>query len=419
MQFRKMRNLTRHLKAARPAVSLEPIAGRKMADYEETELDEELFDPAPGEDEPELFDEVMDPFNPKDIDLVVAPKWLGTLIKRIQHNEIDMNTDFQRYADLWDTRKMSRLIESILIRFPLPAFYFDASDENRWLIVDGLQRLSAIHKFVVEKKLRLNGLEFLNDLIGKTFDELHREYQRRIEECLVTVCMIKPGTPKEVRYSVFRRINTGGLTFNNQEIRNALARPRDRALLKELSRLDDSRVMLGDLSNRMKDQELVLRFWAFFRFDYLQPGNKKEIASFLDKAMEEMKNGDDAYREYFKEMYSNAIHRCRELLGKSGFEKDRSPDVGKRSKNPALFEVWMVALTKLTESEFQCLFNKREAFKNKANALLDDGEFLKAISSSTQEKDHVEKRHEKVNALIAEMLNIEFLKRKWISLRSC
>ena len=104
-----------------------------MTDYQETELDEELIDPG-SEEEPELLDEVMHPFNPTDIDIVVEPKSLDALIKRIQHNEIDMNTDFQRHAELWDNRKMSRLIESILIRFPLPAFYFDASDENNWTL---------------------------------------------------------------------------------------------------------------------------------------------------------------------------------------------------------------------------------------------------------------------------------------------
>jgi hypothetical protein len=59
---------------------------------------------------------------------------------------------------------MSRLIESILIRFPLPAFYFDATNDDKWLVVDGLQRLSSIRKFVVEKNtsenLRLRGLEY-------------------------------------------------------------------------------------------------------------------------------------------------------------------------------------------------------------------------------------------------------------------
>lgn len=375
-----------------------------MSNDQTTELDEELIENSFGDDEPELLDDVMHPFNPTDIDIVVEPKSLDALIKRIQHQEIDMNTDFQRHAELWDNRKMSRLIESILIRFPLPAFYFDASDENNWLIVDGLQRLSTIRKFVIDKKLRLNGLEFLTELNGKTFDQLHRQYQRRIEECPVTVYMIKPGTPDDVKYSVFRRINTGGLTLNNQEIRNALAKPRDRELLEELANLEYSKEMLGDLSKRMKDQELVLRYWAFYRFDYLDPKNKKEIASFLDKAMEDIKKGDDEYRNNFKAQYTVAIKRCYQLLGTSGFEKDPSSNSRKRSKNSTLFEVWMVQLAKLSESDFNILLGKKDVFRGKAHALLNDIEFFNAITYSTQKKDHAEKRYQKVNYLIEESL---------------
>ena len=173
-----------------------------MTDLPETELDEEVV--SPEEEASEFLDPVMEPFNPSDINIVVEPKSLDTLIKRIQHNEIDMNTDFQRHADLWDNKKMSRLIESILIRFPLPAFYFDASEDENWLIVDGLQRLSAIRKFVIDKTLKLSGLEFLIELNGKNYGQLHRTYQRRIEECPVTVYMIKPGTPNDVKHSIFR-----------------------------------------------------------------------------------------------------------------------------------------------------------------------------------------------------------------------
>lgn len=375
-----------------------------MTKIQETEIEEELVSPETDDEEPGLLDEIMQPFNPTDIDIVVEPKSLDALIKRILHNEIDMNTDFQRHAELWDNRKMSRLIESILIRFPLPAFYFDASDENNWLIVDGLQRLSTIRKFVIEKRLRLNGLEFLTELNGKTFDKLHRQYQRRIEECPVTVYMIKPGTPEDVKYSVFRRINTGGLTLNNQEIRNALAKPKDRQLLKDLTNLEYSKAMLGDLSNRMKDQELILRFWAFYRFDYLDPTNKKEMASFLDKAMEDIKSGDEIYREEFKNKYSIAIKRCHDLLGISGFEKDPSSNYRKRSKSSTLYEVWMVKLAKLSNSDFERLLDKRVRFQEMAHALLNETEFFYAITYSTQKKEHVERRYEKVTALIKEVL---------------
>jgi hypothetical protein len=371
---------------------------------QETELEEELTTPE-SEEESEFLDPVMEPFNPSEIDIVSEPKSLDTLIERIRHEDIDMNTDFQRHADLWDNKKMSRLIESIMIRFPLPAFYFDASRDDNWLIVDGLQRLSSIRKFVIEQKLRLSGLEFLTDLNGCTYDKLNRKYQRRIKECPVTVYMIKPGTPDDVKYSVFRRINTGGLTLNNQEIRNALAKPEDRQLLEDAANLKYSKAMLGDLSKRMKDQELVLRFWAFYRFDYLDEKNKKQMASFLDKAMEEIKQGDDDYRAMFRRKYASAIERCYQLLGESGFEKDPSSNMSKKSKNSSLFEVWMVELAKIPSRRFNKLLNQKNLFRKRAQALLQDNEFLKAISYNTQKKDHVEIRHNKVKVLISGMLH--------------
>ncbi|NCD33278.1 MAG: DUF262 domain-containing protein [Spartobacteria bacterium] len=149
----------------------------------------------------------------------------SNIIARLEDDAIDMNTDFQRHAELWDNQKMSRLMESILIRFPLPAFYFDASNEDRWLIVDGLQRLSAIRKFVVEKKLKLHGMEYLKDFEGLGYDDLPKTYIRRINECAVTLFLIQPGTPDAVKYSIFRRINTGGIVLNDQEIRNAMTKP--------------------------------------------------------------------------------------------------------------------------------------------------------------------------------------------------
>ncbi len=375
-----------------------------MNDQLETELEEEL-EISLAEDESEFLDQVMEPFNPSEIDIVVEPKSLDALIERIQHDEIDMNTDFQRHADLWDNRKMSRLIESILIRFPLPAFYFDASEDHNWLIVDGLQRLSSIRKFVIDKKLKLSGLEFLTNLNGATYDTLHRTYQRRIKECPVTVYMIKPGTPVDVKYSVFRRINTGGLTLNNQEIRNALAKPADRKILREIAEDARSIEMLGDLSKRMRDQELVLRFWAFHQFDYLDQGNKKELASFLDKAMDQIKESDEEYRLRFKEIYFKALERCRALLGASGFQKNPDPDSAKRSINSTLFEVWMVEMAKLSNDEYAKAKNKKEVFLANNRLLLADREFIDAITYSTQIKGHVETRYLKVQELIARVLN--------------
>jgi len=372
-----------------------------MNDNEVSELEPDLTDP--NDPDGDFFDPVMEPFNPGDIDIVVEPKSLDALIERIKHKEIDMNTDFQRHAELWDNKKMSRLIESILIRFPLPAFYFDASEDNNWLIVDGLQRLSAIRKFVHAKKLKLSGLEFLTDLNGKNYDELHRTYQRRIKECPVTVYLIKPGTPDEVKYSIFRRINTGGLTLNNQEIRNAMAKPEDRKFLEKLATQKCMISMMGDLSKRMADQELVLRFWAFYKFDYFDKKNKKSIAKFLDKAMDEIKGSDEIYRKNMEVIFNKAIERCYSLLGENAFEKEPSINGARKRKNTVLFEVWMVSLGKLNETTINKLEKNGDAFKRKSRELLKDTEFFSVITYATQKEDHVRIRYEKVSTLIGEM----------------
>ena len=89
------------------------------------------------------------PFDPKKIDITTKQMTLDLILKRLKNDEVDLETFFQRGMNLWSKTQQSRLIESILIRLPLPAFYFDGSNENKWLVVDGLQRLSSFKNFRV------------------------------------------------------------------------------------------------------------------------------------------------------------------------------------------------------------------------------------------------------------------------------
>ena len=98
-----------------------------------------------------------------------------------------------------------------MLRIPIPAFYFDGTNEDKWLVVDGLQRLTAIRRFIILEDLVLCDLEYLKEHEGKTFSQLSRPMQRAIEEANIVWYLIMPGTPKQVKFSLFRRINTGCL----------------------------------------------------------------------------------------------------------------------------------------------------------------------------------------------------------------
>ena len=209
--------------------------------------------------------EIREPFDPAKIRVEPKMMVISLLLERIKRNEIDLSPAFQRKAGIWKNPQKSRLIESLLIRIPLPAFYMDGGDENCWLVVDGLQRLSTMKSFVLDKTLKLTGMEFLKKYNDNTFDGLPRNLQHRILETQVTVFLIQENTPPEVKFNIFKRINTGGLPLSSQEIRHALYQGSDRRTARFLSDLVASSEFENATNGSIKDdrmgaRECVLRF---------------------------------------------------------------------------------------------------------------------------------------------------------------
>ena len=132
-------------------------------------------------------DDLIEPFDPDLISIEQRVVPMDTLIRRLKQGSVRLNPNFQR-KEVWDNGRRSRLIESIILRIPLPMFYVSADVEGRWDVVDGLQRLSTIRHFILgdenNAKLRLKKLEFLRErLNGKTFDDIDINspaYQRMI-----------------------------------------------------------------------------------------------------------------------------------------------------------------------------------------------------------------------------------------------
>lgn len=366
------------------------------------------------EDEPLIdIEDITSPFDPKDIKIIVEPKTIDHLVSRLRYNEIDMNTEFQRKGNLWKPDVQSRLIESILLRLPLPPFYFDADDDSKWLVVDGLQRLWSIKNFIVNSELKdvesppmvLNGLEILTDYNGKniTYDKLNRTMQRRILETPITAYLIQPGTPKNVKYNVFRRINTGGLGLNAMEIRNALNQGKPSDFLRNLSEDNDLRTILKLQDKRMEDRELLLRAYSFINRSYLE--YTTPLSGFLDNAMESLASKTDAELNELANGIIDAIFFQVELFGKHIFSRSILGEKGRVKLNSALFEVWVAEIYKLNEQQKNCLLENRGHLISDYQSLLRNEDFNRAVATSTSGKGAVKLRFEGIEAIISKYSN--------------
>jgi Protein of unknown function DUF262 len=136
---------------------------------------------------------------------------LDHLIKRVAYGELVLDTEFQRKSSRWTLEIKSRFVESLIVQLPVPAFYFDIADDERWLIIDGLQRLNTILEYM-NGHFGLVGLEYLGDLNGKKFADLERNYQRNIEEYQFFACLLQKGTPQNVKHKIYKNINLNRFT---------------------------------------------------------------------------------------------------------------------------------------------------------------------------------------------------------------
>lgn len=353
---------------------------------------------------------IMDnPFNPNKIDITTKPLTIDLLIKRLKANppEIDLEPAFQRKKDLWDVQKQSQLIESLLIKFPLPAFYFDGTDNNCWLVVDGLQRLSSLSNFMVNKKLKLKGLEFLNKLEGMGFDELPRNMQRQIEEAQITAYIINPGTPDEVKFNIFKRINTAGLWLNTQEIRHALNQGIPASFVAELADTQEFKEATNNSvrTERMVDREFVTRFLSFYLHSYLN--YVPDLDTFMNKTMNELKKTSVETRAKIKKDFISAMILSKNIFGDWAFRKaDQYPEK-KKPINKALFEVLSVLLSKLNDEEKNILSLKKEIiFEKFVSTMKNDSVFYNSITTATGNKGNVAMRFSRMEILIKEVLSL-------------
>lgn len=295
------------------------------------------------------------PYNPDKIRVESKTFSLRQIYDMIKYGDLNLHPDFQRNL-VWDNFRKSRLIESILLRIPLPMFYFSQDEDGILSVVDGLQRLSAIYEFM-ENQLVLKDLEYLDNCNNKTYsnppNRIDDKYIRWFNMTQIVVNVIDPQSPTKVKFDIFRRINTGGRPLNAQELRNCLAGEGLRQTLKNMVKLKSFvRVTSGSVKDtRMDAQELALRFIYFYR---LISQDRQNIHSYSGNMDDELDNLVDVIGktkaeelEIYVKAFDKAMQGADWLFGKHAFRKvhaDTTMSSNKSVINKALFvsmSVWL------------------------------------------------------------------------------
>lgn len=394
-------------------LELEPEISEGSAHRPPTNRPASVQAPQAEADEDGLESEVEDrdisqikrPFDPQKIKVQSTTLLVAQMVARMNHGEMHA-PEFQRKAGIWTAQRKSCLIESLLLRIPIPVFYFSADEDDNWSLVDGLQRTTAICDFVAGN-FALRGLEYLTRYEGHRYSGLPRPMQRRIEETSLMANVIQPGTPEEVTFNIFSRINTGGMTLTSQEIRHALHKGPALGFLKDLAQsnafLEATGRSISDA--RMADRECVLRFMAFRDQRWKEYGASDDLDRWLGNGMTEINRMTDKERERTGKGFRNAMQLAQEVFGRYTFRKCYGPDDNrKRPVNKALFEVWSVGLARVLDRRPEVLARRSDLVAG-FHGLMNQPDFEAAVSTATGTTNKVQHRFGAVEQLVGKCLS--------------
>ncbi len=249
------------------------------------------------------------------------------VLRRIEKGSFIMDPDFQRDF-VWPDDKQSKLIESVLMRIPLPVFYLAENSQGRMIVVDGLQRLSTFRRFVDnELKLKLSHQPELN---RKTFAMLSPKLQNRVEDCNLILYLIDAKVPQRALLDIFERVNSG-VPLTRQQMRNCLYMGRGTTFLKERRPHPFLEATGGSLTPQtMRDREFVNRFCAFYLLGAKE--YKGDMDDFLGKALDKMNDATDERLQALSSDFRRGLANNRILFDKHSFRKHaRSSRIAVRS----------------------------------------------------------------------------------------
>lgn len=277
-------------------------------------------DPVRGQDEgPEGLEEGDAEIHSREgVSIEKADRSLSELHRWYRSGRLIIDPEWQR-SYVWDNRRASKLIESFLMDIPIPVVYLAKSEDGKYEVIDGVQRLSSVFEFF-EGRLTLNGLEFMDHINKKKFKEIQASYQNKLEDATIRTFELSPKTSKNLLFIIFERLNTGGIALNEMEIRNCIFRGPLNDLIKELARTPAfvECVDQSNLSKRMYDRTLVLRFLVFYEKTYHKA--QSGLKSFLNGFLQDFHKEPTAKKlQEWRSKFEGAMKASRTVFGQNGF----------------------------------------------------------------------------------------------------
>lgn len=311
---------------------------------------------------------------------------VDSLVKRLKNKAIFVPPFQRRYV--WDIYEASKFVESLILGLPVPGIFLSKEPEtNNLLIVDGQQRLLTLLYFYTNdfrsEEFRL--LSVQRDLEGKRYSDLSPSDQTRLDDAIIHSTVVKQDEPDNDNssiYQIFERINSGGRPLSPQEIRACIYHGKYNQLLTSLTKNKDWRIIIqGDYNDRMKEEELILRFFSLY---YNLDKYTKPMKDFLNKCMAENRNLDIFPDSTLTETFTKVISFISVTLGNKAFRYQRGV-------HSALFDSITVGLAKrLEKGEIKDI----EGFFKTYEDLLENPDLIKYLNTGTSDEGAVLKRME-------------------------
>ncbi len=332
-------------------------------------------------------------------------KGISDLVDMIHNNDISLDPDYQRNY-VWDNKKASLLIESILLNVPIPIIYVAEDDEGKWIVVDGLQRLNSLRRFF-DNEFKLTGLEILNELSREQFSTLNPKAKRMVKNGIMRVIVIKSDSHPEIKYDIFQRLNRGSVKLNEQELRNCMYRGKFCDILKELRTYTPFLESIGlkEPHNRFDDSELILRFFAInSSYDLLKQKVLRypnKMKTFLNRYMENNRNINDEQAVSMNSLFKTTIDKVVKIFAPPSFRRIKLDGSYDSRMNRALMDVIMVSFSHF--DEYYLLEKKAAIIERIRDLQMNDSQYSDALIYGTSDTKKLEYRLNKWFDIISEL----------------